>query len=190
MQPLDVQTLLVVLAIIVALGGGAIVLLWWRNREERGLGTLALACLAGAGSGLLAGTYGRWPELASVLIADVLTTLCFAGFLEGLRRFSGRSPRPVWPVALAGAHGVLSAVWTWWAPDPGARAVLTTCLMIALCVAGASVVARGATSATRFGSGLLITAVGGFATLAVYHLSTLVRVQPVACRCRVSSPSA
>ncbi|MEO1367082.1 MAG: ATP-binding protein, partial [Acidobacteriota bacterium] len=176
---MDVQTLLVVLAIIVALGGGAIVLLWWRNREERGLGTLSLACLCGAASGLLAGTYGRWPEVASILIPDLLTTLSFAGFLEGLRRFSGLRPRSIWPLALAGAHGVLSATWTWLAPDPGARAILTTSLMVVLCTTGVAVVARGATSATRFGSGLLTTAVGGFAALAAYHLLSLVRVRPV-----------
>ncbi|MEM8995511.1 MAG: ATP-binding protein, partial [Acidobacteriota bacterium] len=114
-----------------------------------------------------------------ILAPDILTTLCFAGFLEGLRRFCGRRPRPIWPVALAAAHGVMSAVWTWPAPNPGARAILTTSLMVILCAAGASVVTRGASRETPIGSLLLTTAVGGFATLAVYHLSTLVRAQPV-----------
>ncbi|MEM1180355.1 MAG: ATP-binding protein [Acidobacteriota bacterium] len=159
MATLDTATLMVVLGIFVAMGAVAMVLLWIRNRGEAGLDVLALACLGGAASGSLAGLAGPRATPVEIMFIDITSTLFFTGAVEGVRRWLGRRPLPLWPFVAAGLHGALSLHLALTVDDANGRVLLTGGIML-LCALGTGwLVALESRPATRFSSGVLLAAV-------------------------------
>ena len=141
---IDVRTLFIVHSIVSLSLGGLMAVFWWTHRSMSGLGLWALGSLL-TGLAILGGALrGVLSDLLSVIVANALSFVGIAAYLNGIRLFSGRQARWLGVAAVIAPLMVFMAYRTYVVDDILARIVAASAAVSAGCFLCARELARSA----------------------------------------------
>lgn len=150
MPPLDVRTIFLVHVLTTALGVAVMAILWVQNRRRfaaTGSWLTSYAMLLVAI--LLIGLRGVVPDIASILIANVLLLAGLIVLIEGLARFVGRPERTVHNYFLLGVFALVHAHYTFAHPSLAARNINFALASGCVAAQGSWLMLRGVASTLR-----------------------------------------
>jgi diguanylate cyclase (GGDEF)-like protein len=104
----DINTLFLVTVDVEAILGLLLYFVWVQNTATRAVGWWGSAHLLRAGSILLFGLFGQWPDVITIDLSNAILLVSFAVTWTGTRVFDGR--RPNFPCLFAGAAAWLLLV--------------------------------------------------------------------------------
>lgn len=123
---LDLRTLFYVLMLIAAVLSFFMIFIWRAHKTYPGFGTLAIANLVAALGFLLIGMRGALPDLLSIIVGNLFASGSLIISFEGVRRFFGRAPQPLFSFGLIISMLPPLVYYTYAAPNVVARIIIVS----------------------------------------------------------------